>query len=213
MFIDFVYEDTKSIISELSTYRKDMEEDLKLIQDKKEDELKENLEKDDLDFIEKGALEINNDWTYNYFFPRSLRYSFIVLLWIAVENRLITFCKVAQKRQNNLFNINEFSGNLIDRVKKYLRQMRIYEVIDWKFIEDLYCIRNCIVHAYGKKELLKDDREKSRLVNIVGDYKECLFIGDENDDEDILIIKAEYCEKAVGEVNIFFESLHNYSKL
>lgn len=204
MKIDFFRIETANIFHGLTEYQKIMEAQLPIIQGQEQSSIERFRDHDLPNTLPYESMVEEYDWVYEYFFPRSLRYSFIVLLYLVVEHQLNQVCDEIKKRRNLPIRSNEMSGDALKRSKVYLRKVAGISIKNWETLEDLSKVRNCIVHALGKVELSKDDKHLKLIVKKnIG-----LSISNiESQEEGFLIVSAEYCESAVRIAEQFFDEI------
>lgn len=204
MKIDFFRIETTNIFHGLTEYQKTMEAQLPIIQEHEQSSIERFRDHDLPNILPYESMMEEYDWVYEYFFPRSLRYSFIVLLYLVIEHQLNHLCDEIKKRRNLPIRSNEMSGDALKRSKVYLEKVAGISIKNWETLEDLSKVRNCIVHALGKVELSKDDKHLRLIVNKnIG-----LSISDEESQEEgFLIVSAEYCEAAVRIAEQFFDEI------
>lgn len=153
MKIEIFRINTENILDAIAKYQSAMESQLESIQ---AEELKNIGARNALLTSEREVmLEMAQEeytWTYDYMFPRSVRYSFIVLLFLVVESQLVLLCEDLRDRGNFSERVQDLNGEAISRCKEYLT--RVAGLPDnhlvWEKIKDLAKVRNCIVHALGK---------------------------------------------------------------
>jgi hypothetical protein len=181
-----------------------MEAQLPIIQEHEQSSIERFRDRDLPNTLPYESMMEEYDWVYERFFPRSLRYSFIVLLYLVIEHQLNQLCDEIKKRRNLPIRSNEMSGDALKRSKVYLEKVAGISIKNWGTLEDLSKVRNCIVHALGKVELSKDDKYLRLLIKKnIG-----LSISDEESQEQgFLIISAEYCEAAVQIAEQFFDEI------
>lgn len=204
MIIDFFRMETSALFRGLAEYHEKMEVQLELIQKKEEEQLRSWAEAEALEPAEFFAELDGHRWTYDFLFPRSLRYSFIVLLFLVLESQLGQLCDQVKNRRNLPVRASEFRGGVVQRAKTYLRKMAGIKDVDWTYVEDLSKIRNCIVHALGKVDL---SRDKDRLRHLALRGNGLTISDDEFSEEGILLVSADYCSQAVRNVSAFFDEV------
>ena len=204
MKIDFFRIDTTNILHGLAEYQKTMEAQLPVIQELEQSSIEAFRNHDLPNILPYESMMEEYDWVYRYFFPRSLRYSFIVLLFLVIEHQLNQLCDEIKKRRNLPIRANEMSGDVLKRSKAYLHKVAGVSIKNWESLEDLSKIRNCIVHVLGKVELSKDGKHLKQLAKKnIG-----ISISDEDSHEEgFLVISAEYCESAVHLAKQFFDEI------
>lgn len=199
--------ETTNLLRGLVNYHKKMESQLCSIKDEEEEKLR-SLELDDTE--EMWALESQREafcWTYDFFFPRSLRYSFVVLLFLTLENQLYGLCDEIRKRHNLPIRAKDLSGDAIARCKLYLQNLAGINKVDeqlWVEIADFSKVRNCIVHTLGKVELSSDQK---RLRDLAFKAKGLSISNETSPEKGILIIEADYCSQSLQHVTRFFDEL------
>ncbi len=146
-------------------------------------------------------------------FPRSMRYSFIVFLYLILENHLIALCDTIKHVRGLNVRSKEFKGDVIEQCKKYLKDIAGVPEINvrsWERIEDLSKVRNCIVHTLGRIDLSND---KKRLYAIAQEGQGLAIAKDDDLDERYIVFTKEYCERANNDVGILFNELFDASGL
>jgi hypothetical protein len=133
----------------------------------------------ELESLSKSALRIPESkrgdfWAWNYpihwedIFEEQLRRSFLVSLTSFLENHLKTICwEVAIIKK-----INEDPRTW--REKVYKKSRRLLQKIcsktkdrEWKFVSNLYELRNVFVHFGGQIEALKNKERKINIYNFI----------------------------------------------
>lgn len=210
ILIDWTRAETTYTLGALSGYQQAME--LQLVSAKKqaESELNKWLESLGEGAFDEGVpVEVyEHQHDYEFAFPRFLRYSFLVLLFFAVENQLNQVCDAIAHRRNLTLRVKDIrASGTIATFRTYLQ--KVAELSDlgstlWEPIMELADLRNCIVHALGK---VPSEKEGERLRQIVKKTPG-LSIGDEDYGQpDVLLITPEYCSQAVSMVDKFFDTL------
>src|SRR6266851_1605133 len=91
--------------------------------------------------------------------PRSLRYSWIVLLLTTIETTLLRMCRGLQKNKVLTLSVSDLAGRPPDKMLKYLTRVGGIALPDHKFqkiLGHLVNVRHCIAHAAGNVELAKN---------------------------------------------------------
>ena len=201
MKIDFFRINTANIFRGLVEYQKTMEAQLPIIQQHEQSSIEVFKNHDLPDTIPYESMMEEYDWIYEYFFPRSLRYSFVVLLFLVIEHQLNQLCDEIQKRRNLPIRSSEMSGDALKRSKVYLQKVARVSIKNWESLEDLSKVRNCIVHTLGKVELSKDAKHLNQLVKKnIG----LAISGEDSQEDGFLVVSAEYCESAIRLAKQFF---------
>lgn len=203
--IDFLYLETRDLFSGLEEYLVKLEAQITTIQQNESEKLNTMARQE---FIEPEEYfdDLNKlEWNYEYFFPRALRYSFIVLLFVGIEKQLTEFCKRLQKQRNLQIKSNDLKGDIIERSSTYIHKIAgLPDTLDWQKIKDLSVVRNCIAHTMGNVE---DSRDKDRIYQMVSTKIGLSIDNEEFGDENYLQVSAEYCSRAVKNIQIFFHDL------
>jgi hypothetical protein len=188
----------------LAEYQKAMEAYLPVIQELEQISIEKYRNNNLPNTVPFDSMMEEYDWVYGNFFPRSLRYSFVVLLFLVIEHQLNQLCDEIKKRKNLPIRASEMSGDALKRSKVYLEKVAGISIKNWSDIEDLSKVRNCIVHALGKVELSKDEKHLKQLTKKdVG-----LSISDkESQEEGFLVVSSDYCESSVIVAQKFFDEI------
>ena len=136
-------------------------------------------------------------------FAESFRYSFLVLVWLNIEDELKSVCVEIQRRKG-LAPQQWKSKGVIEQCKEILKETAgviLTGIPHWSSICDLQKIRDCIVHTSG---FVDDSRDKNYLQKLV--KREGLNL--QIDDYDRrLRISPEYCKLAVQSTKEFFTEI------
>jgi hypothetical protein len=138
---------------------------------------------------------------YDRDFPSKIRYSFVVLLHIELENRLRATCDEISRRKNIVIREKDLKGSPIERAKTFLDKIAMLSLNNqqaWQGLKDLQNIRDCIVHTNGQIEA---SRDKKRLLELC---EKRLGIANL---EGTLMIKNAYCIKAIEAIAAYFDNL------
>jgi hypothetical protein len=184
---------------------KDINRNIKLEINILKKEFKEKYKKIDKFQLDKIIEEANN-----VFYALYARYSFITLLCTSIEKQLKQYCYFIQLECNYPISLEQIRAfGIIERAEIYLKQDRSNrKSINWKFIKDLFLIRNCIVHSLGIIEFAsKDERVKKSRKAINENLRNGLSIIDREGNVGTLVISPDYCSIAIREMTDFFNSL------
>ena len=90
-------------------------------------------------------------WKLLDIFPRTLRYSYITIIYSHVETKLTEICNLIRENNNLSLRLSHLSGSLIEKSKRYISSYASFSLstIDWSVIDELTKVRNCIVHCNG----------------------------------------------------------------
>ena len=206
MRIDFFRNDTTNLLDALVDYQAAMEAQLVIVQGNEQKRIMAWTSSTD-----SAEFDIARDeytWTYDFTFPRYLRYSFIVLLFLVVESKLYGLCdEIGKRRGVSDKKAKALDGNVFQRCKKYLHESagisRLNEPL-WIEMEDLSKVRHCVVHTLGKVDLSKD---KDHIQHIAAQKRGLSISDNELPEEGVIVVTAEYCAKAVANARQFFNEL------
>jgi hypothetical protein len=91
MVINFFRIETEGLFRSLKDYHEKLEAQIPLIQQSELDKVQEWAKHQSVEYAEYDVAIDELRWNYDYYFPRSLRYSFVVLLFLVVEKQLTEF--------------------------------------------------------------------------------------------------------------------------
>lgn len=160
----------------------------------------------------------DHDAKYNMLFANFFRYSFIVLVFLVLEDHLHRLCCALQDAKTYPKAPPIPKRNIIEKYKKYIYEVGISVRSNlWEGVKDLNTIRNCIVHSSGdvsrsRYEDLTKIAGKGVGIQISGksDRNELtpLYLAD-----NMLMIEAKYCESIIPEITVLFEELCKAAQL
>ena len=209
MKINFFRADIESTLDMLRSYQHDMDGQLAKIQKEESDRIEAVLARIEDEGERDMYLASASDeyhYTHEVMFPRSHRYSFIVLLFLNLEDILIRFCEYIKERDKHELRVTHFKGDIVERSKLYLHEYaKIPEISQqiWDSIEDLSKIRNFIVHTLGQVELSRDKQHLQELANM----ERGILIGDVDLDRGRLVLEPVFCERAVSDISTLLKEL------
>ena len=138
------------------------------------------------------------------YFAENFRYSFIVLVWLVIEDELKRVCLEIRRRKG--LELRKLDRNRVfEQCKKILKEdvgIAIANITYWSNICDLRKIRNCIVHTAGFIDRL-GDKDKEQLKQLVEKYLDLHL----DDFDQHLRITTEYCTLAIQNTKGFFFEL------
>jgi hypothetical protein len=153
-------------------------------------------------------------YQHEHLFPLSLRYSFVVLLHLIVEDRLRQACDLIQKIRALPIRAKDLRGDTLEQCMVFLdRLVRIprQSISTWPRISDLSKIQNCIVHSSGRVE---ESRDKDYLKILVQQENSLIDLSNnEQSTERQLVISPEYCVIATLVAGRFFEEVFEAANL
>lgn len=209
MIFNFFRIDIDANLDMLRSYQADMQRQLEIIQKDESDRIKgvlttiEDLAEQEF-YLDTAGDEFH--YTHEVMFPRSQRYSFIVLLFLNLERMLTRFCDHVKKEGKHEIRVTDFKGDIVARSRTYLHKYAKVPEADkrfWDAIEDLSKVRNCIVHTYGQVEHSSDKKRLQDIANM----NHGLSIGDYDLDQGHIVLEPGYCEKAILDVSALMTEL------
>ena len=94
-------------------------------------------------------------------FPNRLHAGFIISVIIFLECKIANFSKNLQNVDNLGLSLNDLSGSLIDKFRKYCNHIAKIPFLvsnsNWEDLRGAYEIRNCLVHYNGFLKRFKKD--------------------------------------------------------
>ena len=129
-------------------------------------------------------------------FQRYFRYSVIILIFSILEYLLEEICNIVKCFKNLSLNPNDLKGQGIERAKNFIRKACKIpfpsDSSEWKFIQDLLKVRNCIVHTNGKVDEYKDPEKLKDVINRINEL--------DSDEHGYVIIKKELLPKLLNNI-------------
>jgi hypothetical protein len=146
-----------------------------------------------------------------------MRASYLVSLYSYLENRLISECR-SRKTDLISLNVRDIRGrNELDQVTKYFTQVlrvRFPEnAPEWKTIDYYRIVRNCIVHARGRIDELRNNDERNKLQHFVSKQQNISLVRNKDDvissfkSDGELYIYRGFCEEACRTIETFLTNL------
>jgi hypothetical protein len=146
-----------------------------------------------------------------------MRASYLVSLYSYLQNKLISECH-SRKTDLISLNVRDIRGrNELDQVTKYFTQvLRVNfpeNAPEWKNIKNYRIIRNCIVHARGRIDELRDNGELNQLQDFVSKQPNVSLIRNKDDiissfkSDGELYIHHGFCEEACKTIQAFLIKL------
>ena len=200
----------------LNDYYAVMELQLKTLKENDRKKIEDDIKKLDLSdeqkYTEWDLAMQNHTATFNMMYTNFFRYSFVILLFLALEDWLHKLCLAVQDI-NGISNPPVPSKDLLRVYKSYLTEAQV-SVNDklWEVAYDLQKVRDCIVHTSGDVTRSKDERHlramaKSKKGVKISSY---VYSGDEEPlylDNDMLLIQPDYCTSAIRNIKVLIEGL------
>jgi len=218
IIVSFARDLTLAAIDGIEQYYEIIESKLQTAKEEERTRIREKIKDMQLDWedelIERDIVRQEHEMTFDMLLPNYFRYSCIVLLHLVVENKLGEICEVAQNIKSNLPASPKPKQGIIKEYRKYLTEVVGIASQQWNAIYDLNTIRNCIVHASGK---VKDSRDEEYIRRMAEDEIGVAISGTPGElredlrplylEDDMLMLKPEYCRKTIKMVRDFFEEL------
>ena len=138
-------------------------------------------------------------------YPKQLRYSLIIQLYIALESRGKALCNEINKRNKQLLlTVGDLDGRgNLKGIRTFLSKVYRMPGItadQWTELDELRIIRNCLVHKNG--EIDPQDKDAPRLKRIIA-KNQGLRVGHDG----YLRIERSYCDNALRSVIAFFDTV------
>ena len=138
------------------------------------------------DFFAEEYEKIKRFWRY-------FRYSVIVLIFSILEHLLEKICNIVKHFKGLSLNPSDLKGQGIERAKNFIRKACKIpfpsDSSEWKFIQDLLKVRNCIVHVNGKIDEYKEPDELKNVINRIS--------GLDSDEYGYVMIKKNFCQNCL----------------
>ena len=101
--------------------------------------------------------------------PHILRGPFLVALFAVYEAAVTEIARLIQKKQKQRTALDDTKGHLLNRVKKYYKQVPNFELSKsnrhWQRLVLLSELRNAIAHTNGRIEMIRPDAKEKILKN------------------------------------------------
>lgn len=157
----------------------------------------------DLDDADRQDLIQTHYEYYEKEFPKMLRYSFVILLYLVFEKYLKATCHELGKRRGLNLDLNSRRPpNLVTQARNKLEKDALIQVETpelWARVDELRRIRNCVVHANGVLAQVEPERDRQWLDSYVTwDRGVCLDSWKE------ISVGHGFCETMLGAIDQFF---------
>lgn len=192
----------------LADYLSAMEAQLARLKDEQSAQLKKDLESipDSWSEIDQYSFVQWREDQYTQFerlFPESFRYSFVVLLWLVIEDELKRVCIEIQRRKG--LAPQKWQGNrVVEQCKTILKEISGItdkDIAHWSDICNLQKIRDCVVHTSG---LIEESRDRKYLIELVRKVGKEIGLQIEYDR---LTVGPQYCKLATQNTIEFFTAI------
>lgn len=145
---------------------------------------------------------------YDHDFPNVLHYSYIVLLFITIEDCLKKTCDFLQASKKLPLKSKDLQGDAIERCMTFLDKLAGIprnDLLYYPQVSDLSQIRHCIVHTSGHIEF---SNHKKHLFELARKQPELLKLSDhENPEDRVLIVEHAYCVLGTESARSFFKEI------
>lgn len=206
-----------AIFDSLNQYYQTMESQLTTLKRDEQKRIEEDIKKLKLSSDEEYAewsMETDNLTTkYSMLYTNFFRYSFLVLLFLLLDDWLHRLCLAVQEFKH-LPDPPAPDRDILRAYKKYLAKANV-TVTDnlWEFAFDLQKVRDCIVHTSGDIGRSRDEKHLRNLakrkigieISTRGYYRdeeEPLYL-----EENMLIVKSDYCRSTILDIKLLIDKL------
>ena len=201
----------------LNEYHGVMELQLKTLKVNDRKKIEDDIKKLDLSseegFEEWDLAMQNHIATFDMMYTNFFRYSFIILVFLAMEDWLHKLCLATQDVKGIT---NSPQKHSLEDYRKYLNEANICVSNKlWEVAYDLQKVRDCIVHTSGDvtcsrdEEYLRAMAQRNKDIKIYNSDNQ-LDTGDEEPlylENDMLLIKSDYCESIIKNIKVLIEKL------
>lgn len=214
---------SRATFNSLSEYHETMESTLGSMKEENRKRIEEGLKKlklsDEEECREWDLAMQNHTATFDMLFANFFRYSFIVLLYLILEDWLYRLCVAVQDIKEYKKPLPTPSRDILNTYKEYLVKAGV-KIDDgfWQDILDFNKVRNCITHNSG---CVKRSRYEPRLRTMAQKAIGIKISSYENRGEieplylenDMLIIEPQYCKSVIQDIKQLFEKLCDAASL
>jgi len=149
---------------------------------------------------------------YDMLFTNFLRYSFIVLAYLVLEDHLHRFCMALQDAKGPAAKPVLKPGSNAWEYREYINTRVSVQASLWEGVEDLRFIRNCITHASGNvaRSNCRPDLHRIANKNVgisissrgIADKMTPLYL-----EGDMILIEPQYCKSVVHDIGVLLETI------
>lgn len=167
-------------------------------------------------FIGPGSTlrQIATSHIFDHDFPNALHYSYVVLLFIAIEDGLRKTCDFIQQSNTLPLKAKHLKGDAIERCMLFLDKLAGIPRSDlhhWHQVSDLSKVRHCVVHSSGRVAL---SRDKEYLLELVQKRPDHLKPSNHGNSEDkVLIVEHSYCILSTDDARNFFKEIFQKARI
>ena len=149
---------------------------------------------------------------HDMYFTNFLRYSYVVLLFLILENELRELCEDVGKRKGR--RPPSPNEDIVREYRRFLERAGVAIAQQaWDRALDLNKVRNCIVHAAGN--VARSARHRKRLEDLARHDPDLDLSGPDYEGEgsaltlkdDMLLLTPDYCRHATEDVRRLFTDL------
>jgi hypothetical protein len=210
MFDTWEFSEAGSELFLFQEYLRTLESFMEIQAQKHEESLKELIASGQIGYDEESGPESNYDshmLDLLSSFEDMLRKSFFVSLYSFLEATLINECRSQSGSNNNVsVSFNDFQGkNDIDKAKAYYTRVLQLNfpsnTPEWCEIQNYKTLRNCLVHAQGRVDGMKNKDDQAKLWKFIK-HKKTLFLPHYG----IVIFEKGFCDEALVTIENFLRS-------
>ena len=156
------------------------------------------------DLNDFNEIWLEQEFEYDYIYPRILQNSFLVTVYAYLEEWLGWFYETVRERGSLTIGWQDLHGDMLGRARTYLEKLGGIsfpaDSTTWEQIRRYQQLRNCLVHQNGR--LQEDDKKLRAFARTKGLLSGILMSGD------ILFLTKEFCEEVLSTVRAFLNELH-----
>lgn len=156
----------------------------------------------------------SHEATHEMLVPNFFRYSFLVLLYLIIENKLKDLCEAMQSMKSLTRLVPTGRKVTVHTYIEYIIHDAGINGLNWEAVYDLNRVRNCIVHASGSVHKRDDEAElreiASRVSGISISGKDSKWIDDLQPlylEDHMLVLEPQYCRRVASDVEQLFTSI------
>ncbi len=176
---------------------------------------KHSVLNNDEEYAEWSIRMQEHEAKYDMMHANFLRYSFLVLVLLVLENQLHGYCHALHDNNPLLRNPTNPKGNVIQKYKEYIEYAGVFiNNALWEEVTELNDIRNCIVHSSGDASRVGPNRQEAILkIAKKGTGVQISLQHEKNDmvplyfKDNMLLIEPKYCIGVLDNIALLFQAL------
>ncbi len=140
-----------------------------------------------------------------YFFPVTLNYAFLIMVFVTIETHLMKTCDLLYETRKLPLRAKELAGRGLDRYMNYLSKLASVSrdcISIWPQISNLTKLRNCVVHTAGYIDNSKDEKTIRAMVKDMSylskEDKERLALSTNTQEQDDLHFQSVLIQQIEG---------------